>query len=213
MVGVAASRDLRNFATEGPGPRLRVEFITAGPKRIGHRKGGWAGMVEGFVPVNGRPFPPGIALTESTLGGTQYDSQIQILLHNGDWWIGHQGRWLGYYPGSLLTLMSSSACEAIWYGEVADRTPTDWTWTDMGSGQFGDVNGFGQAAYFRSPYYLDADGVFHWLEDVGAPNIGPVEPHDPACYTMSKMSISNGDASWGRYFYLGGPGGDAPGCD
>ncbi|UQA59495.1 neprosin family prolyl endopeptidase [Polyangium aurulentum] len=211
LVGVAASRDEHNFRGEGPGLRLRIEFMSAGPKNAGDEEGGWHGQVTGFVPVIGRPFGPGAVLFESTLGGQQIDSQFQILLHEGDWWIGHQGRWLGYYPGRLFDLMSTSACAVEWYGEVYDPTPADWTWSDMGSGQFGDSNGWQQAAYFRSPYYLDEVGILHMVDDTAV--AAYVRPSDPACYTVSSLHINNNDPTWQRYFFAGGPGGDAPGCD
>jgi hypothetical protein len=209
LVGVAASRDEANFRGQGPGLRFRVEFMTAGPNIRDNAKGGWHGNVTGFVPVIGRPFGPGAVLFESTLGGQQIDSQFQILLHGGDWWVGQQGRWIGYYPGKLFDLMTTSACEAHWYGEVYDPTPTDWTWTDIGSGQFASTN-FGETAYFRAPYYLDASGALHWVDSSG-PTVYE-KPYDAACYTVLGL-FNSGDPTWGRFFTLGGPGGDAPGCD
>jgi hypothetical protein len=110
----------------------------------------------------------------STVGGTQYESLYQIKFlpdsggTNGNWWVGHNGYWLGYYPGKLFgegpsNLLASNACEVDWYGEVHDSTPETWTWTDMGSGRFAS-EGWGNAAYFRDPSYvsLDAAGTWSW---------------------------------------------------
>lgn len=104
-------------------------------------------------------------------------------------------------------MMGSWACKALWYGEVFDPTPTDWTYNNMGSGTFASA-GYGSAAYFRNPYYIDLFGDSRWPEGF---NTGNVNPRDTACYTNSSLLISA--PPFDRVMYLGGPGGDAPGCD
>jgi hypothetical protein len=139
------------------------------------------------------------------VGETQYTSRFEILLSDGKWWVSHNGNWLGYYPASLFNLIPSGGCQAHWYGEVFDPTPTDWTWTNMGSGLFAS-GGFGKAAYVMTPFYTDTWGVAHWPDGaVSAPQ------SDTACYT--KSNLLTGGPGQERYFYLGGPGGDALGCD
>jgi hypothetical protein len=203
LVGAATSRDWKNFGDTVL--RVQVEFMTAGDA-TGPSQGGWDGPVTGFQAAAGRPYGPGIALFPvSTVGGTQYTSRFEILLSGGNWWVSHNGNWLGYYPGYFFDLIPSSGCQAHWYGEVFDPTPTDWTWTNLGSGLFAS-GGFGQAAYVMTPFYTDPSGVPHWPDGaLSAP------PSDAACYTRS--SLLTGGPGQDRYFFLGGPGGDAAGCN
>ncbi|WP_170229047.1 neprosin family prolyl endopeptidase [Polyangium fumosum] len=209
QVGVTASRDRANFDRDDGKPavtRIQVEFYTAGFKNIGNDKGGWDGMSTGFKPVGGAPYGPGVALMPmSTVGGATYDSRFEIRNIAGGWWISHNYNWLGYYPPEFFDVMTSEACEAYWYGEVFDRTPTSWTATDMGSGHFA-AEGFGRAAYFRLPVYLDTAGVAQWPDGAGTPSAV-----DPACYTSTELF--NLGPGFERVMYVGGPGGDSPGCN
>lgn len=204
QVGIAVSRDKVNFGHADSLVRIQVEFIAMGDQ-VGNYKGGWDGLVEGFVPAAGRPYPPGTVFTPSTIGGTQYEHQLKIQISGGNWWVAHNGNWLGYYPGWLFDLINTSAAEAHWYGEVYDSTPTNWTWTDMGSGLFAST-GYGNASYFRNPYYITPLGSSYWADGAGN-----ALPNANACYT--KSNLLSGASPWDRYFYLGGPGGEAPGCD
>jgi hypothetical protein len=202
FVGIVMSRDQANFGNSTL--RLQVEFATAGGS-TGNNIGGWNGLVSGFVAAAGA-YAPGFALTPlSTAGGTQYDRRFELQLFNGNWWINDQGTWIGYYPGTLFNLINTSACLISWYGEVFDPSPTDWTANDMGSGQFAS-GAFGQSGYIRLPFYIDSSGVSQW------PAAGLTAPRDTACYTTSNM-LTDVSADWTRYFYLGGPGGDATGCN
>lgn len=203
MVGATVSRDRVSFGDSTP--RLRVEFFTRGTGASGNNVGGWDGAVSGFVPAAGRPYGPNATLKVSTIDGVQYESRFEIRLSGGNWWVSHNGNWLGYYPGNLFNLINKSSCQAHWYGEVYDPTPASWTSTNMGSGRFAS-EGYGKAAYYRDPFYVDTAGVAHWPENVGA--TGPIDSH---CYSTS--AIFTAAAPWERSFYLGGPGGEAAGCD
>lgn len=203
LIGAVVSRDRRNFNNSAT--RIQIEFLTRGGNALGNDIGGWDTIVRGFIPAAGRPYGPGVLVYGSTQYGTQYEAHFEITNVNGDWWIAHQGNWLGYYPGSLFDMLSISACESTWYGEVYDPTPADWTWTDMGSGLFADQE-WRLASYVRGISFKDIWGTKHWVDF-------PFEmsPVDPACYT--KTSLKTDPAPWERYFYLGGPGGDAAGCN
>ena len=208
QVGIAASRDWTTNAilSKNFGDwllRLQVEFLTAGEGNLGHQKGGWVGQYNGFVPVPG-PYAPGyIILGTSIVGGPQVEALYQIQLWKGNWWVGWNGTWLGYFPGHFFTLMASQACEASWYGEVFDpnATATTWTWTGMGSEQFASA-GFGYASYFRNPGYVDTSGTFSW-----ALNVWDFKQINPECYSTSELFF--GMSPWNLHFYLGGEGGDA----
>jgi hypothetical protein len=204
QVGIALSRDKKNFKYADSLLRIQVEFIARGDD-VGDDRGGWDGVVTGFVAAPGRPYAPGTIFTPSTIGGMQYEHHFRIELSGGNWWIAHNGNWLGYYPGWLFDLINASAAQVFWYGEVYNPTPTNWTWTDMGSGLFAST-GYGNAASFRNPYYTTPSGSASWAD--GALNVGP---NASACYTKSVLYA--GSSPWDRYFYLGGPGGEASGCD
>jgi hypothetical protein len=203
QVGIAVSRDRHIYLDSVT--RLQVEFMTAGDNVTGPQIGGWDPFFSGFVAAAGRPYGPGIALTASTIGGSQYEGALKIQLSGGNWWVAHNGNWLGYYPGSLFNLINSSAAEVLWYGEVYDPTPTNWTWTNMGSGLFASA-GFGNASYFRNPYCVASSGISYW-----ANNNTNALPKANACYTRS--DLLSGAPPLDRYFFLGGPGGEATGCD
>lgn len=201
LVGGVVSKDLANFNDSSL--RLRVEFLTAGHAQ-GNYKGGWDGKVAGFVAAAGRPYGPNVALTPSVIGGAQYESHFHIQNYNSNWWIAHNGNWLGYYPGKMFNLINTKGCEAQWYGEIYDPTPTDWTWTDMGSGYFANA-GYKYSAHIRNPYYVSG-GFAYWPDSPS-----DMLPSDSWCYTDS--ALLSGAAPWDRYFYLGGPGGNAYGCN
>jgi len=202
LVGATVSKDMVNFNDQTQ--RLRIEFLSAGAFGIGNNLGGWDGLVVGFVPATGRPYGPNVALLPSVLGGVQRESAFIIQNYSGNWWVAHNGNWLGYYPGALFDLIKTQSCAAHFYGEVYDPTPLDWTFNDMGTGQFAST-GFGLAAYFRGPSYV-INGV-----DVLLSGATPATPSDAACYSDSGLLSSA--PPWNRYFYLGGPGGNAPGCN
>jgi hypothetical protein len=164
-------------------------------------------LVTGFVPAAGRPYGPGAAVTVSTINGAQFESRFELQLSGGNWWISHNGNWLGYYPGKLFNLINASGCQAHWYGEVYDPSPASWTNTNMGSGRFAS-EGYGKSAYFRNPFYYDAAGVSQWINPAAS---FLTFPQDTKCY--STTPITSAAAPWERSFFLGGPGGEAVGCD
>jgi len=78
-------------------------------------------------------------------------------------------------PALCFNLVNFAACDALWYGEVYDPSPTDWTWTDMGSGHFASA-GLAKAAHVRNPHYV-AGGTAFWPEPAGT--VAPVD--EPRC--------------------------------
>lgn len=208
QIGIAASRDWStNALLSGKFGdsvlRIQVEFLTHGNTYLGDKMGGWDGMYTGFARVEGAPYAPGMAIPEpSTIGGIQHEALYHIQLANGNWWVGWNGAWLGYYPTDTFpNELKEHGCETLWYGEVYDpkSTPLTWTWTDMGSGQFASA-GFGKAAYFRNPTYVDPSGASQWPDKNG--NFKEI---NNACYT--RTPLLSGAAPWDRGFYVGGPGG------
>lgn len=207
LVGVAASRDMRNFDSDKSGPaktRLQVEFLTAGSSATGDNKGGWhTARLKGFIPARGAPYGPGVVLNDPKIGRQEGLYEIHNL--TGNWWILHNGHWLGHYPAELFDMMTFEACEVYYYGEVYDGTPTSWTSSDMGSGLFA-AQGWGKAAHFRKPRYVDTAGMYQWPD--GAKEATPI---DTLCYTSS--GLINEATIADRIIYTSGPGGDSPGCN
>jgi hypothetical protein len=107
-------------------------------------------------------------------------------------------------------LLASHACQAFYYAEMADKReqPAPPTSTDTGSGQFADT-GFGSAAYFRDPVWVDLDAITWYWPDMGPVGGTPgvmtyIQPpqYDPACYTYAPLT----PAMPHRVMYAGGPG-------
>lgn len=217
-VGVVVGRGMGpDQGTQGLTLRMNAEFYTAGYGSIGNNIGGWGGSVTGFVGAAGAPYGLGVALTFISDVGGPADawSPLEFRYDGGNWWLSHNGSWLGYYPGSSFDLIDGDACEVSWYGEVSDPTPTSWTATNMGSGQFASTGHF-FASYQWQTFYRDLAGHNEWPDASGVPfgagnptpGFNGVGPSDANCYTTSAPVLS-GD----RHFFLGGPGGDNTGCN
>ncbi len=218
-VGIAASKDLVHHDTAfnkfGGLLRVQVEYSIPDDMAPEGQGGGWEGLNKtrgAFTNVEGWKHAwPGIPIVPAPFGGPPVESYFVIQLFQPavgtkQWWIGYNGFWLGYYDTSLFkkTEMSTKGCEVSWYGEVFDSTPTSWTSTDMGSGLYANTS-FGNAAYFRDPYYTDLSGKSSWPD-----NAKYIAPFNDACYTRSPLY--SGISPWDRWFFLGGPGGDAAYC-
>jgi hypothetical protein len=215
QIGVVISRDRATFGDAQT--RVHVEYLTQGGAGYGeHWRGGWDERQKGFIAYPHRQIAPGQVVPGSVPGSateTQKEYRVDIFQSSsGDWWIALNGKALGYYPADLFARLNSGACAAAWYGEVFDPTPADWTWTDMGGSEFASA-GWGYASYIRDPTFHE--GVFGPWYAADCFDLNPLAcemgPVNAACYTRSELTI--GLPPWGRYFYLGGPGGDAPGCD
>lgn len=195
-------------------------FRTAGGS-TGNLVGGYNLTVTGFIQAAGAPFPPGAAMSStsySVIDGQQIECTIMTQLDHGNWWVYGCGSWLGYYPTTSSTsvaaaqrinfdLIGNAACATDWYGETYDPTPTTWTNADMGSGMF-PASGYGRAAYIREPFILFSASS-DWFSS-SVPGAGP--GYDPDCYQVSNI-FQNGGSGWTRWFYVGGPGGNNPGCN
>jgi hypothetical protein len=46
-------------------------------------------------------------------------SEYMIQHREGNWWIGYQGEWIGYFPGSLWTVSFTQSGIIQWFGELA----------------------------------------------------------------------------------------------
>jgi len=83
----------------------------------------------GYVQVS-KTRHPGMAVSV-----TQTPQQYAIRYYLGKWWIGYQGEWIGYFPGSLWGGTYTHAGLTQWFGEVAAGKASPCT--DMGNRVFG----------------------------------------------------------------------------
>jgi len=67
----------------------------------------------GWVQSSATRFP-GMRLKNDGLA-----SQYMIHYRDGNWWIGYQGEWIGYFPGSLWSGTYTSSGLIQWFGELA----------------------------------------------------------------------------------------------
>ena len=87
----------------------------------------------GWVQVSQTRFP-GMPVTQTKTG------QLYAFKFDGtNWWVGYQGEWIGYFPGSLWNGQFTQFGFTQWFGEVA--ASSEQPCTQMGSGVFGTSNG------------------------------------------------------------------------
>jgi hypothetical protein len=181
--------------------------------------GGYNTLVDGWIQYSPR-VAPGMAISawNSSTNGNQYSLDIEVRIHQNNWWVWAAGEWAGYYPNcvgagappcSRGTLFSTNgihdqASRLDWYGEVFDESAPAATSTDMGSGEFA-VNGWQHAAYFRNLTFFWAPTTYWWWDS------GSVTVTDANCYTANGPFYSS-DSSWHNWFFYGGPGKEATGC-
>jgi len=131
----------------------------------------------------------------STNDGTQYEFSAEYYLYQGNWWLGYNGTWVGYYPGSKYHGgQNSKYAQIIEFGTEGVGTTI---WPPEGSGNWSST-GWTHAAYQRNLYYIATTGTSYW------DSLTKDQP-SPACYTITGPYTSTG--AWSRYFYEGGPGG------
>ncbi|KND90598.1 hypothetical protein TOPH_04861 [Tolypocladium ophioglossoides CBS 100239] len=193
-----------NFPNQEQAPHLFSFFTTNGYASQGDNVGGWNRDHAGWVQTDGTIFPGMAFTTLSTDGGAQHELQIGYQLHQGNWWLWVQDRYVGYYPASLFSqnvspgsTLAGGSDRISFYGEVFN-SEDQVTTTDMGSGEFPD-KGFGHAAYLHNIVYYDANGNAQDYDGGGQ-----IIVSDQARYRIQTSFKSGG--SWGSFFYLGGPG-------
>ncbi|XP_076917770.1 protein neprosin-like [Bidens hawaiensis] len=151
---------------------------------------------KGFVQTDHKTAIGGSISPVSQMDGTQYDMTISAAVApDGNWWLQHNGDFIGYWPHSWFTSLNEGASEVSWGGEtVNERLNQHHSTTEMGSGCF-PINQLGEASYFKNIQVRDA------YDKVVAPQYIQTSTTNPACYDI----ITNFDKKSGRYFYFGGP--------
>ncbi|XP_030936705.1 uncharacterized protein LOC115961961 [Quercus lobata] len=158
-------------------------------------------LCPGFVQVDNQ-IALGACLSHiSIYGGNQYELNFNVWKDDkdGNWWLqlrGTSNYQLGYWPSSLFTILSDSASEIQWGGEVINtHQDGKHTTTQMGSGHFPE-EGFGKASYFKFLKVNDGTKALRDPKDTG------IIITQPNCYDILNSGSS---------FYYGGPGRD-PKC-
>lgn len=181
---------------------------------------GYNALVDGWIQVS-NSVAPGMSLIpwESSTNGLQYSLDVEVRLWEGNWWVRAAGQWAGYYPYckggdsppcAQGTLFSSAgirdkAYRLDWYGEIFDESAPAATSTDMGSGAFANQR-WRRAAYFRNILYTWSPTQAWWWGS------GSISTTDSACYSGDGPYYSS-DPNWRNWFYYGGPGKEATGCN
>jgi len=136
--------------------------------------------------------------------GAQHNLHIEYSLFQNNWWLAVEDHWIGYYPGSLFSSVSSDPANTTlaggsddirFYGEVFN-SETTLTTTDMGSGEFASA-GYGRAGYILNMTYRD-------IHNVSRPYNGVFNDSDSTRYSHEAHLLSG--TSRGSYVFLGGPG-------
>jgi hypothetical protein len=128
----------------------------------------------------------------SQLGGPQVELELEVMLHQGNWWIFVNRQPAGYYPTTLFQggPLTTGANEIDFGGE----TLGDGSYPPMGSGQFAS-RGDKYAAYQRNIFHTAANGAASYA------NLTPSQGW-PNSYTINVGT----SPEWGENFYFGGPG-------
>lgn len=84
--------------------------------------------------------------------------QYMILFWQGDWWIGYEGEWMGYFPGSLWGGLYTASGLIQWFGEIAGLQGATPPLSSMGSGASGS-SGSPDAAQVNFAGIFNSDGT------------------------------------------------------
>jgi hypothetical protein len=86
-------------------------------------------------------------------------SQYMIRYQQGNWWIGYQGEWIGYFPGSLWTVSFTSTGIIQWFGELAAARSATPPQSSIGNYYHGESSDHDTAQMSRISLFDDAGGL------------------------------------------------------
>ncbi|KAH8891622.1 hypothetical protein GQ53DRAFT_781835 [Thozetella sp. PMI_491] len=193
-----------NFIDQVAQPHLFTFYTTNGYLQDGDNQGGWNTEFTGWVQVDQTIHPGSVFTPLSVIGGAQQNLHVEYLLFQDNWWLAVEERWIGYYPASLFSNVSSDPASTTlaggsddirFYGEVYN-SETTLTTTDMGSGEFASA-GYGRAGYILNMTYRD-------IQNISRPYNGVFNDTAPDRYTHEAHLLSG--TSMGSYALIGGPG-------
>ncbi|KAL3644503.1 hypothetical protein CASFOL_009683 [Castilleja foliolosa] len=165
-------------------------------------------LCSGFVQTNQKLLIGTAIQPTSSYNGSQFDIPFYVYKNqtDGNWWLQVKDYIVGYWPSILFTHLGNESASLIEFGGeiVNSESSGTHTSTQMGSGHFAD-EGFGKASYFRNIQVVD--------ENYNLVNVTDIELtiESPNCYNITKGEwLSH---VWGYFFFYGGPGRGAPGCN
>jgi hypothetical protein len=123
--------------------------------------------------------------------GSGVEHAFGIHYSGGNWWVGFDNQWIGYFAGSYWGSSFTKGTRVSWYGEV-EMWGTSPACTAMGDGKYGSQSG---SAKIGSMGYWNASGAFTWAHPTASNVTGNAN-----FYNMGNHL----SASWMTY---GGPGG------
>jgi hypothetical protein len=153
-----------------------------------------------FVQYSGSIFLGAPISPVSVPGGAQFEMPIIYEWWAGNWWLGVDGQWVGYYPGSLFGGgdMATHSVLAGFGGEIVGGNGTSYNYYPaMGDGWWG-TNGWPWAAYQRQIWYIDGAYNGQWTS-LGSGN--------ECAEGTSILGPGWGGSDWSIYFFFGGPAG------
>jgi len=142
----------------------------------------------GWVQFSAARFP-GMRLKNDGLA-----SQYMIHYRDGNWWIGYQGEWIGYYPGSLWSGTYTSSGVIQWFGELAADPTVNPPLSSIGN-YYPGTSGNPFTAQITEITLLDSAGGVQ-----GPATLTFLTSVNSAWYNSSVGSVPNG-------FWYGGHGG------
>jgi hypothetical protein len=84
-------------------------------------------------------------------------SQYMIEYRQGNWWIGYQGEWIGYFPGSLWNGTFTSAGFIQWFGELCAGSGASAPLSSMGN-YYAGTSSDSDAARISQIVFIDDSG-------------------------------------------------------
>lgn len=133
----------------------------------------------GFVPSSSTTIRPGMALTPSTT-----PVQFAIQYFQGNWWLGYNGTWFGYFPSSEWGGTFTKAGLVQIFGEVSSTTANPCS--NMGNGLLG-----------TSASAASVTGIGYY-NPMNATGLARFTPDDATLYDSQVTSANS--------FRYGGPG-------
>ncbi|XP_068655808.1 protein neprosin-like [Aristolochia californica] len=154
-------------------------------------------LCPGFISVNPRAALGTRFTRTSTPGGDQFFVRFLVAQQKQDWWLYVNYKVVGFWPGRLFNHMKEKAEKVMWGGEVYSEHGIDFP--PMGSG-YHSKQGWEKACFIKNI------GVVKDRNERSDAPLDTITFVDSKCYSVTDEGI-DGDPSWRRYFYFGGPGG------
>lgn len=175
-------------------------FIFHSSQNYAPNKGCYNLECAGFIQVSPHWIIGGRLGAVSQLDAEQHAIRMQWQLHSGNWWLFlHTEKAfeaVGYYPSVAFDDGAiTKGADYIDFGSgvlSAQDTPNTG---QMGSGRYA-VDGWRNAAYQRSIFYIAADDESVWA------TLSPLS-RNAQCYGIELHNQV--DSEWGTYIYAGGP--------